>query len=235
MQHRGPPHEINRVAVANRSFGKPVLNEEYGYEGDDHSPPNDHASVRHDHWALILAGAYGTYGDKTKGPKIGAYFSSTLEDSGGAVAPDSLRHIPALMGRTRWWEMTPLNELLSGCRREEVFCLARPGQVYLVYMTAGQDASLDLSHVNSGTLRGEWWDPRTGEVGPAFDRPRFEAGTGGAPLPSGNPSPSPHRTTSATGPSTSPPTPRCSAHKCPGRGIRLLGAASPGPSPERRS
>ncbi|HEX2326746.1 MAG TPA: putative collagen-binding domain-containing protein, partial [Chloroflexota bacterium] len=80
-----------------------------------------------------------------------------------------------LMGRTRWWEMTPLNELLSGCRREEVFCLARPGRAYLVYMTAGQDVSLDLSHVSSGTLRGEWWDPRSGEVHPAFDRPRFEA------------------------------------------------------------
>ena len=176
MQHRGLPHEINRVAVANRAFGKPVLNEEYGYEGDDHSPPNDPASVRHDHWALTLAGAYGTYGDKTKGPKIGAYFSSTLEDSAGAVAPNSLRHLPALMGRTRWWEMTPLNELLSGCRREEVFCLARPGQAYLVYMTTGQDVSLDLSHVTSGTLRAEWWNPRTGEAGPAFDRPRFESG-----------------------------------------------------------
>jgi Putative collagen-binding domain of a collagenase len=57
----------------------------------------------------------------------------------------------------------------------------RPGQAYLVYMTAGQDVSLDLSHVTSGALRGEWWNPRTGEVGPVFERSRFEAGrTGGS-------------------------------------------------------
>jgi hypothetical protein len=172
MQHRGLPHEINRVAIVNRYFGKPVLNEEYGYEGDNLAPPNDPVNVRRDHWALTMAGAYGTYGDKTKGPKIGAYFSSTLKDSVGATAPDTLRHIPVLMSRTRYWEMAPMNELLSGCLAEEVFCLARPGEEYLVYMTVGQDIGLDLSHVTTPVLRCEWWNPRSGEVGATFDRPR---------------------------------------------------------------
>jgi Putative collagen-binding domain of a collagenase len=163
------------VAVANRVFGKPVLNEEYGYEADVLGPPNDPVNVRRDHWALTMAGAYGTYGDKTKGSKVGAYFSSTLEDSLGAVVPDALQHLPALMRRVPYWRMSPLNELLSGCIREEVFCLAWPGHEYLVYMTVGQNVGLDLSHVSSGTLRGEWWNPRTGEVSPPFERPRFDA------------------------------------------------------------
>ncbi|MGH2370222.1 MAG: DUF4038 domain-containing protein [Chloroflexota bacterium] len=174
MQHRGLPHEINRVAVANRAFGKPVLNEEYGYEGDTIAPPNDPVNVRRDHWALTMAGAYGTYGDKTKGPKIAAYFSSTLGDSVGAVVPDTLRHIPTLMARTRYWELQPMNELLSGCLPQEVFCLARPGAAYVVYLAVGQNVSLDLSHVDAETLRYSWWNPRTGEVGPTVERPRHE-------------------------------------------------------------
>jgi hypothetical protein len=174
MQHRGLPYEINRVAVANRCFGKPVLNEEYGYEADVLAPPNDPANVRRDHWALAMAGAYGTYGDKTKGSKVGAYFSATLEDSIDAVVPDALQHLPRLMARVPYWQMVPLNDLLSGCIREEVFCLARPGHEYLVYMAVGQNVGLDLSHVSGGALRGEWWNPRTGEVSTPFERPRFE-------------------------------------------------------------
>ncbi len=160
--------------MANRYFGKPVLNEEYGYEADMLGPPNDPANVRRDHWALTMAGAYGSYGDKTKGPKVGVYFTSTLKDSAGAMVPDILQHVPRLMARVPYWEMAPLNELLSGCIREEVFCLARPGSEYLVYMTVGQNVGLDLSHVSGGTLRCEWWNPRTGEVGAPFERPRFD-------------------------------------------------------------
>ena len=146
-------------------------------------PPNDPVNVRRDHWALTMAGAYGSYGDKTTGPKVAPYFSSSLEDSAGAVVPDVLRHLPALMARVPFWEMTPANEALSGCLREEVFCLARLGAEYLVYMTVGQSVGLDLSHVDAATLRCEWWDPRTGEVGAPIDSPRFPAvrprGSGG--------------------------------------------------------
>jgi hypothetical protein len=174
IQHRGLPHDVNRVVVVNRAFGKPVLNEEYGYEADTINPPNDPANVRRDHWALTMAGAYGTHGDKTKGSKIGVYFSSTLKDSVGAVVQDALQHIPTLMARTRYWEMTPLNDLLSGCIPQEVFCLARPGQEYVVYMTVGQDVGIDLSHVDAPRLAYEWWNPRSGEVGPPLERPRHE-------------------------------------------------------------
>lgn len=183
MQHRGLPAEINRVAILNRHFGKPVLNEEYGYELDVLGPPNDPANVRRDHWALTMAGAYGTYGDKTKGSKVGAYFSSTLGDAVGTAVPDMLRHVPRLMSRVEWWDMAPANEALTGCIREEVFCLASLGREYLVYMTVGQSVGLDLSHVDGGTLRCEWWNPRTGQVGETFEQPRFPAerprGSGG--------------------------------------------------------
>jgi hypothetical protein len=160
-----------------------VLNEEYGYELDVLGPPNDPVNVRRDTWALAMAGAYAAYGDKTKGPKVGAYFSSTLKDSAGAVVPDVLRHLPALMRRVPFWAMAPANEALSGCVREEVFCLARLGEEYLVYMTVGQSVGLDLSHVDAPTLRCEWWNPRTGEVGEAYERSRFPSerprGSGG--------------------------------------------------------
>lgn len=174
LQHRGLPQEINRVAIVNRFFGKPVLNEEYGYERDPLRPPNDPVNVRRDHWALTMAGAYGTYGDKTKGPKVGAYFSSTLADSVDAQVPDVLAHLPVLMRRVPFWQMAPMNEIVVEGLPEEVFCLAKPGERYLVYLTVGQRVGLNLSHVTSHVLYGEWWNPRTGEVSPPFEQPRFE-------------------------------------------------------------
>jgi hypothetical protein len=163
MQHRGLPHDINRIALQNRHFHKPVINEEYGYEGDNHSPPNDAANVRADHWALAMAGSYGTYGDKTKGPKIAVYFSSVLRDSIGATVPETLGHLHGFMSGTGYEEMEPCNELLSECNPEEAFCLAKPGVEYVVYLVRGQAFRLNLTHVR-GDLRATWLNPITGEL-----------------------------------------------------------------------
>lgn len=166
MQHRGCPHEINQVAIVNRAFGKPVLNEEYGYEQDTISPPNDPVNVRRDHWALTMAGCYGTYGDKTKGPKVAVYFSSVLKDSIGAEVPAYLGNVRRIMEETRYWEMSPCNELIQDCVKEQVFCLARPGREYVVYCCVGQDFRLDLCHVYgiSTEIEYAWFNPVSGEV-----------------------------------------------------------------------
>jgi hypothetical protein len=162
MQHRGLPHEINRGIIQNRHFNKPVLNEEYGYEGDNHSPPNDPHNVRHDCWAIAMAGGYGTYGDKTKGPKIAVYFSAVLRDSVGAVAPDALQHLRPFMESTGYREMAPGNEFLSDCDPQMAFCLAKPGHEYIVYVVQGDSFRINLTHVH-GALSARWYNPRTGQ------------------------------------------------------------------------
>jgi hypothetical protein len=162
LQHRGLPHEVHRVILQNMGFGKPVINDEYGYEGDNHSPPNDADNVRHDHWAIAVAGGYATYGDKTKGPKVAAYFSSVLQDAVGTAAPEMLRHLPPFMERTSYRKMVPADAFLSECDRDQVFCLANPGSEYVVYLVVGQPFNLNLTHVH-GTLAASWYNPRTGE------------------------------------------------------------------------
>jgi hypothetical protein len=152
----------------NRRFGKIAINEEYGYEGDNHSPPNDPDSVRHDHWAIAVAGGYGTYGDKTKGPKVAVYFSSVLQDAMGTSVPDALQHLKAFMETTGYYSMAPANAFLGDCDPRQVFCLANPGQEYIVYLVKGQPLKLNLTHVH-GTLSVRWYNPRTGEWLPGQD------------------------------------------------------------------
>ena len=161
LQHRGPPHVINQWMIQNRHFSKPVINEEYGYEGDNHAPPNDPDSVRHDHWAIAMAGGYGTYGDKTKGPKVAVYFSAVLRDAIGTVVPDALQHLYAFMSGTGYRQMDPANEFLSDCDPEQAFCLARPGHEYIVYLVKGLPFRINLTHAH-GALSARWFNPRSG-------------------------------------------------------------------------
>jgi len=58
-----------------------------------------------------------------------------------------------------YWKMWPHNELVSGSA--EAYCLAEPGQQYMVYAPEGGTIRLDLSSV-SGTLKANWFDPRKG-------------------------------------------------------------------------
>jgi hypothetical protein len=54
--------------------------------------------------------------------------------------------------------MDPADALLTGATG---YALAKPGQVYLVYLIAGGTASLDLTGA-SGTFSVRWFDPRNG-------------------------------------------------------------------------
>lgn len=65
-----------------------------------------------------------------------------------------------------FWLMEPADDLLSGESSAfgggEVFCL--PGEVYAVYLPdASPSGTLDLGAA-SGTLRQQWYDPRTGQT-----------------------------------------------------------------------
>jgi|GEM_PF-4380760 len=164
IQHRGLPHEVNAVARVNRAYFKPVINEEYGYEGDNFGPPSDATNVRRDHWALAMAGAYGAYGEKTRGYKRGGYFASTLKVAINPQGPSFLPHIRTIMEKVPYWEMSPCNEYLRCLVPEQAFCLARPGREYVVYTCVGQEVVLWLVDVLGASVAYEWWNPRTGEM-----------------------------------------------------------------------
>ena len=59
--------------------------------------------------------------------------------------------------------MTNQNNLIGNSANEkEKYCLAKEGEVYLVYLGYTNTSSLDLSGV-SGSFNVTWFNPRTGE------------------------------------------------------------------------
>ncbi len=64
--------------------------------------------------------------------------------------------------RIPFWDMNNADALVGNPHNDNSrFCLARPGDTYLVYLPQGGSAELDLSAV-SGSFGVQWWNPRTG-------------------------------------------------------------------------
>lgn len=69
-------------------------------------------------------------------------------------------HIP-------FWEMHNADDLIGNPdHNNDRFCLAKPGEIYLVYLPSGSSTQLDLTGA-IGTFRIAWYNPRTG--GPLAD------------------------------------------------------------------
>lgn len=61
-----------------------------------------------------------------------------------------------------FWEMTNADALVGNPTNSNArYCLARPNEVYLVYLPDGGKCDLDLG-TESGTYRVDWFDPRSG-------------------------------------------------------------------------
>jgi hypothetical protein len=153
-QQYGTEREVYDWALRYSAVPKPYVNEEYGYEGEDDKPGHRQNAdwVRRCHWAIALAGGYATYGDWHDT----AFY--TGETSVG-VAAKQLVHLRALFEQLPFVEMVPAPEVTS-----EGFCLAKPGELYLVYLPRGGRAKLRLPEAD---FRAEWVDPRTGDRRPA--------------------------------------------------------------------
>jgi len=59
-----------------------------------------------------------------------------------------------------WWQMQSANELLSN---KEAYCLAKPTEVYAIYIPNGKTTTLDLNK-ESGEWTVHWFDPIKGKT-----------------------------------------------------------------------
>ncbi|MGF1452464.1 MAG: DUF5060 domain-containing protein [Opitutales bacterium] len=78
-----------------------------------------------------------------------------------------------------FWEMSNANTLISNPDNEAAkYCLAKPGEIYVVYLGYTGETNLDLSDVEQGLrFQLRWFNPRTGEFA-AMDRaPVLNGGT----------------------------------------------------------
>lgn len=143
----------------------PQTNEEYGYE--DHYPmwapglgSESADALRRTAWNIVMAGGYQTTGETARrGTNI-------LPDTGGGwmngrgdntmTMLEGYAHLVDFVTSFEWWKTEPHDELVNRGN----YCLATPGKTYAVYLPHGGRVTLRLQ---SGTYRGEWFNPLTGK------------------------------------------------------------------------
>ena len=158
QQRFGSPEELRRLVSESRIYQKPVVNLEYGYEGDPAVFGNNQFpdEVRKDHYALALAGGYGVYGNHT--PWYSTYhrvgdFVLGATDTPGA---EYLRILFDFFSGTSFHRLRPAQELTS-----RGIAAAWDGQEYVIQLPMGGDVEVDLTNALQ-TYRAVWFDPRTG-------------------------------------------------------------------------
>jgi hypothetical protein len=153
-QQYGNCAEVNQWALKYRHIAKPYVNEEYGYEGVLEKPSHGQNAdwVRKCHWSIAMAGGYATYGDWTYGSP---FYTGNV---GQGKAPAQLHHLRETFESIPYSLMEPHNELVG----TGAFCLAKEGEVYLVYLPDGKETILHTKQAaRSYTIT--WINPRTGK------------------------------------------------------------------------
>lgn len=153
----GSPEELRARIADSRRFGKPVVNLEYGYEGDPRHHSNNQLpdDVRKDHYALTLAGGHGVYGNNT--PAYSTYhrvgdFRLTSTDTPGA---QYLSILYEFFTGLRFEGLSPAQHLINNGTA------AASSTDYVVQLPSGGSVSVDLRGAR-GALFADWFDPRTG-------------------------------------------------------------------------
>jgi hypothetical protein len=160
----------------------PQTNEEYGYE--DHyphwapAPPGDSAdTLRRVAWDIAMTGAYGTAGEAARrGTNIwpdtgGGWINGRGDDT--MVMLKGYGHILEFFTSFEWWKTEPHDELVNN----GAYCLAKPGEIYAVYLPEEGDVTVKLE---PGRYRAKWFAAATGEFvtienpveGPSWTSPK---------------------------------------------------------------
>jgi len=169
---------ILKQRAAQEKLGRiiPQTNEEYGYE--DHypmwAPPPDGESadtLRRCAWDIYMAGGYQTAGESAKrGTNIwpdagGGWMNGRGDDT--QVMFVGFGHIFDFFTSFDWWKTNPHDELVNN----GAYCLAKPGDVYAVYlpnrsMATQPERQTVTVRLEPGTYTAHWFSATTGEIIP---------------------------------------------------------------------
>jgi len=143
----------------------PQANEEYGYE--DHYPhwapkPDGDSteSLRRCAWEIAMAGAYGTAGETARrGVNIwpdtgGGWINGRGDDT--MIMLKGYEHMVDFFTSFEWWKTEPYDELVNN----GAYCLARPGEIYAVYLPKEGTVTVKLE---PGAYEAAWFSAFTGE------------------------------------------------------------------------
>jgi hypothetical protein len=130
------PNAYSLLMDLRRRYGKPVVDDEYQYEGnlpmDWGNCSAEEETVRH--WAAVMAGGYATHGEAFNTPtnKRDIFWSYGGRLRGGS--PPRLRFMKDLLASLPFQDMEP--DTFRGDGRN-LFCLAKGSEVCLYFMTPG--------------------------------------------------------------------------------------------------
>lgn len=167
----------NQLMIDLRRFGIPVVNEEPGYEMQGRSadlqkvdprPFNTQTTERliPTFWTATCGGGYCMWGH------MGTYITGDpLPATRDSQTTHMLRVLHDCMSSLPYWQMEPANQLVAenpetidGVAYRTNFCLAQPGQHYLVFSLHGGPVALDLQAGSRYALT--QLDPATGDRTP---------------------------------------------------------------------
>jgi hypothetical protein len=142
----------------------PQTNEEYGYE--DHyplwaAPGSDSADVlRRTAWDIVMAGGYQTAGETCRrgtniAPNTGGGWMNGRGDDTMTMFL-GYGHMVDFFTSFDWWKTDPHDELVD----QGAYCLAKPGEIYAVYLPKGGQVTLKLEPGNYDAL---WFSALSGE------------------------------------------------------------------------
>jgi hypothetical protein len=163
----------NQLLIDLRQFGIPVINEEPGYEMKGLSwdskelnprPWNTQTSetLLRTFWTATVAGAYTMWGSETT-----YEMGDPLPGMKRSKVPAYIRILHDFIARLPYWEMYPVNKVVSpnevavdGVPYRTNFCMAKPGETYIVYSLNGGSGRIGLP---PGKYDFSYLNPRTGE------------------------------------------------------------------------
>ena len=107
-----------------------------------------------------MAGAYQTTGESARRgtnvwPDTGGGWMNGRGDSSMTML-QGYEHIVDFFTSFDWWKTEPHDELVNSGN----YCLANPGETYVVYLPHGGKTSV---HLPNALFTGSWFDPSTGE------------------------------------------------------------------------
>jgi len=128
------------IALDARKIGKPVVVDEYGYEGNNgpawgNLGPREAVEL---HWAITMAGAYGSHGETYVNPGHLLWWSVGGELVG--EAPARLGFLRQIMFEAPYTEMEPAPDVI-GNGSPLATALAKRGSYYLLHFAQVKEAS----------------------------------------------------------------------------------------------
>jgi hypothetical protein len=119
-----------------RNIGKPVVIDEYGYEGNNGATWGGIGApeIVDMHWAITMAGAYASHGE--------SFYGANDRNEFVGDAPKRLGFLKQIMTEAPYSEMVPANDLLKQSGISSIVtALAKRGSYYLVHFPESRETA----------------------------------------------------------------------------------------------